>query len=92
MSRLEGQITSIDIKDISQVDQRVQFETSTTKLSSTTIISHKGEKALYIAIHLYQTLNIDQKMEVVIKDDVEVSKKGEIKMDVEGKSIWEVSL
>ena len=31
-------------------------------------------------------------MEVVIKDDVEVSKKGEIKMDVEGKSIWEVSL
>ena len=92
MSRLEGQITSIDIKDISQVDQRVQFETSTTKLSSTTIISHKGEKALYIAIHLYQTLNADQKMEVVIKDDVEVSKKGEIKMDVEGKSIWEVSL
>ena len=31
-------------------------------------------------------------MEVVYKDDQEVSKKGELKMDVEDKSIWEVSL
>ena len=30
-------------------------------------------------------------MEVIIKDDVEVSKKGEIQMDVEEKSIWGVS-
>ena len=30
-------------------------------------------------------------MEVVIKDDQEVSKKGELTMDVEDKSIWEVS-
>ena len=29
-------------------------------------------------------------MEVKIKDDVEVSKKGEITMDVEDKSIWKV--
>ena len=46
MSRLEGQITSIGIKDISQVDQRIQYETSSTKLSSTTSISYRGEKAL----------------------------------------------
>ena len=30
-------------------------------------------------------------MEVVIKDDAEVSKKGEIKLDLEDKSIWDVS-
>ena len=30
-------------------------------------------------------------MVVKIKDDVEVSKKGEIKMNLEDKSIWEVS-
>ena len=30
-------------------------------------------------------------MEVIIKDDVEVSKKGEIQMAVEEKSIWGVS-
>ena len=30
-------------------------------------------------------------MEVIIKDDVEVSKKGELTMDVDDKSIWEVS-
>ena len=29
-------------------------------------------------------------MEVIIKDDVEVSKKGKITMDLEVKSIWEV--
>ena len=31
-------------------------------------------------------------MEVIIKDDVEVSKKGKITMDVKDMSIWEVIL
>ena len=47
MSPSEGQITSIGIKDISQVDQRIQYETTNTKLNSDSVISYRGEKALY---------------------------------------------
>ena len=47
VSRSESQVTSIEIKDISQVTQRIQFVTSTsTKLSSTTVITYRGERAL----------------------------------------------
>ena len=46
VSRSESQVTSIEIKDISQVTQRIQYVTSTTKLSSTTVITYGGEKAL----------------------------------------------
>ena len=47
VSHLESQVTSIEIKDISQVTQRIQFVTSTsTKLSSTTVITYRGERAL----------------------------------------------
>ena len=94
MSPSEGQITSIGIKDISQVDQRIQYETTNTKLNSDSVISYRGEKALYqpdISLADPSFPHAGQKMEVIIKDDVEVSKKGELTMDVEDKSIWEVS-